>query len=303
MKKYIVTTTIYQPSEAMLRFIAMEDWTVIVVGDLKTPKNVYEKLNCIYLSPEYQELTYPELSDAIGWNCIMRRNIGYIEAYKRGADIVATVDDDNIPYSYWQYDVSIDSAFDVDVYSCDSLVFDPMQLTNHPELWHRGYPLEQVQGSKRVHYRGPRCTKVLIQANLWDGDPDIDAVCRKISGAENLKLTIPGTFTTDQYAPFNSQNTLLARDILPHYMVLPHIGRMDDIWGGYICQYLTGARPVFEAPNVFQQRNIQAIKKNLMDEVIGYTDTGALMADIENWRNYLPERTLLAFDLYRKEYE
>ena len=80
MKKYIVTTTINSPTEATLKFteIAKRDgWNFIVVGDTKTPHEEYEKLDCIYLHPDKQAELYPELSEAIGWKTIQRRNISY----------------------------------------------------------------------------------------------------------------------------------------------------------------------------------------------------------------------------------
>jgi hypothetical protein len=82
-------------------------------------------------------------------------------------------------------------------------------------------------------------------------------------------------------------------------MVIPHIGRMDDIWGGYICQNLTGATPVFMPATVYQDRNIQQIKKNLQDEVIGYTDTTALLTNIGEFGTILPTRALEAWSEYR----
>ena len=69
--KAIVTTTIFPPSEAVKRFASMNDWKLIVVGDKKTPHELYTSIpNIVYMTPEYQELTYPELSQLIGWNCI-----------------------------------------------------------------------------------------------------------------------------------------------------------------------------------------------------------------------------------------
>ena len=101
MKKIIVTTTINSPTIATKKFANMKNWQLVVVGDKKTPHKEYEKLDCIYLHPDHQEKKYPELSLALGWNTIQRRNIGFIEAYKLGADVMATVDDDNIPYENW----------------------------------------------------------------------------------------------------------------------------------------------------------------------------------------------------------
>src|SRR5690349_17716181 len=100
MKKVIVSTTIHPPTEALLRFDALPDWHLIVVGDLKTPKD-FSLPRGDYLSPEEQERFDRPLSDAIGWNCIQRRNIGLLVAREMGAEIVALVDDDNVPHDDW----------------------------------------------------------------------------------------------------------------------------------------------------------------------------------------------------------
>ena len=42
LKKYIVTTTINAPTLATQKFSQMEGWTLIVVGDTKTPHLKYE---------------------------------------------------------------------------------------------------------------------------------------------------------------------------------------------------------------------------------------------------------------------
>jgi hypothetical protein len=310
VKRFIVTTSIYPPSEATLKYAAMEDWSMILVGDLKTPHQAYFDLSYDYkdfqyLHPEFQETHYKELSDAIGWNKVMRRNIGFIEAYRQGAEIVASIDDDNIPYSFWGDQVWVGKVMKVDNCWNESGVFDPMQRTNHPELWHRGFPLDLIQESKTI-IKGPQADfKILFQADLWNGDPDVDAVCRKMYRPKDLTLNLRYNrpFTSQNYMPFNSQNTFIAREALPYYMVLPHVGRMDDIWGGYIAQYLLNTRPVFMPATVYQERNEQSLKQNFQDEVIGYLHTLDFIRDIENYQNYLPEQTLRAFELYRKAYE
>ena len=55
MNKYIVTTTIQEPTEATIKFSTKKDWTLVVVGDKKTPASEYKKINCIYLTPKEQE--------------------------------------------------------------------------------------------------------------------------------------------------------------------------------------------------------------------------------------------------------
>ena len=154
MNKYIVTTTINSPTLATIKYSRKEDWTLIVVGDTKTPHQEYEDLDCIYLSPEYQEKTYPELSETIGWKSIQRRNIGFVEAYNRGADVISTVDDDNIPYDEWGTNVLINKTIEMDVYDTNLGVFDPLSVTEHNQVWHRGYPIEHVPLRKEVQYNG-----------------------------------------------------------------------------------------------------------------------------------------------------
>lgn len=303
MKKFIVLPTINYPTEAIKLYADMQFWRLIVVGDLKTPHSEYENMeNIIYLHPDYQKTHYPELSEAIGWNCIMRRNIGLIEAYKRGADVVASVDDDNIPYEFWGDNLLVGREIYVDTYIGRPYVFDPMKLTNYPELWHRGIPLELVK-ELGLKYLGKERKFVQIQADLWDGDPDVDAVCRLLYKPKYLKLTIQEPFTSINYATFNSQNTFLSREILPYYMMLPHIGRFDDIWGGFICQYLTNTTPVFCKPSVYHARNSQPTEKNFIDETYGQFNTNTLLMNIKDFTKYLPEKTLKAYELYRREYE
>ncbi|HZZ21643.1 MAG TPA: hypothetical protein VFE60_03265, partial [Roseiarcus sp.] len=96
MKKVIVTTTINPPTKAIHKFDSTPDWELVVIGDLKTPKD-YSLKRGAYYSPESQEKYDKALSDAIGWNCIQRRNLGLLIAHDMGAEVVAIVDDDNIP--------------------------------------------------------------------------------------------------------------------------------------------------------------------------------------------------------------
>jgi hypothetical protein len=304
MKKFIVTTTIYEPTPATLKYAEMEDWTFIVVGDLKTPHDSYKNLNLIYLSPDVQQSLYPKVSELIGWNCIMRRNLGFLHAYKLGADIVASIDDDNIPYENWGKDVRVGTEQLVDVWDCNSIIaFDPMKMTNYSHLWHRGYPISHLSLASGLHYEGKQTKKILFQADLWDGDPDVDAICRQMYWPVDLKLKVDAPFTSELYMPFNSQNTFIAREALPYYMVLPHVGRVDDIWGGYIAEYLLDTRPLFMPPTTYQKRNEQSIKKNLEDEMYGYVNTYDFLFNIEDYVSFLPNRTAKALIEYRNEYD
>lgn len=307
MKKFIITTTINKPTRATLKFCEIaqkKNFTFVLIGDKKTPHEDYRNIqkindNFIYLDPNDQENLYPELSNTIGWNTIQRRNIGFVFAYKNGADIVATVDDDNIPYDQWGDNILVGNNIEVDLYhNSFCKFFDPLSVTNHKDLWHRGFPIEYVPYKNNIEYLGKIKMTPLIQAELWDGDPDVDAICR-LSKRPIVKFDNINPYTTNQLTPFNSQNTFLHRDVLKFYSVLPFIGRMDDIWGGYILQKFFSNSIVFTKSSVYQERNPQDLITNLENEIIGYRNTLNLINDLENFEIYLPKKTLEYIKIYK----
>lgn len=301
-KKVIVTTTIYSPSKALQKYFAMKDWTVIVIGDLKTPHKEYKNIkNIIYLGPEEQDKKYPKLSEAIGWNKIMRRNIGFIEAYNMGAEIIASIDDDNIPYDFWGKEIMIDKEVEVTYYETDEICFDPMAVTNYPHLWHRGFPLQLLLGRK--YSKSKKKVFVDIQSDFWDGNPDIDAMCRFIYDPICLFKKEYFPFTSNTFSPFNSQNTFLPRRLLKDYFVFPYVGRMDDIWASYYVQS-KGYNIVYGRPTVCQERNIQDTTINMRDEYDGYLNNEKLLKAIknnpENIKQFMKEENWIAFQEYKK---
>jgi len=311
MKKFIVTTTINEPTIATKKFckIAQEkDWTFVIAGDTKTPHELYYKLeedysNFKYLHPQDQENLYPALSDTIGWKSIQRRNVALIYAYDQEAEVIATIDDDNIPYDNWGDNVMVGQWKEVDIFDHKIYnVFDPLSPTSYDDLWHRGYPIELVPNKNEIEYKGKHMRKVMIQADFWDGDPDIDAICR-LSKMPVCKFEDFEPFASNQIAPFNSQNTFLHRDIIPYYSVLPHAGRMDDIWGAYIVQKYFPGSVVYNKATVYQDRNEQDLVTNLENEVIGYRGTLDLINDLDNYTEHLPLKTLKYWEVWRGQFE
>lgn len=297
MKKYIVTTTIQAPTEATIKFSLMPDWKLIVVGDKKTPHDLYKKINCIYLHPNDQENLYPALSNCLGWNTIQRRNIGFVHAYDLGAELMATVDDDNIPYDCWGSEVFVNKEIEIDLWKSNNGYFDPLSITKDNHLWHRGYPLEMVKSKNEITYLGKKKRKVLVQADLWDGDPDIDAMCR-LPHKPLIKYNIPGPYGSEDISPFNSQNTFIAREVIPYYMMLPFVGRMDDIWGGYNLYKTFSNFIIYNKPTVYQERNKQDLVTNLEREIVGYRNTLKLINEEVSLQEICPE-SFAAYDIYR----
>ena len=301
MKKIIVTTTINPPTKAVKKFDAMPDWDIVVIGDLKTPED-YSLENGIYVSPEEQEKYDKELSDAIGWNCIQRRNFGLLWAHDMGADIVAVIDDDNIPYDDWGQNLMVGKEVEVNYYKNDLPAFDPIGATNEKHIWHRGYPLQLI--SRRDYSKvSKKIVHADVQADFWNGDPDIDAICRMEHAPEcNFD---PSCFpiANNKVAPFNSQNTFLKASLLKDYFLFPHVGRMDDIWASYYVQ-AKGAQVVFGKASVYQERNEHDLVRDMRQEYLGYENNLKIVTELaddpEKILNYLPEQSIKAFELYRR---
>ena len=303
MKKFIITTTINSPTEAIIKFDNLNEWHLIVVGDKKTPID-YSLQNGLYISPQDQEEYFKDLSDCIGWNCIQRRNFGLLKAYELGAEIIATIDDDNIPLKEWGKKIYINQDIEIDYYLSENICFDPIAVTNHSNLWHRGFPLQLL--SKRKYKKTKKIIQPDIQADFWNGDPDIDAICRMehVPNCDFDKKLFP--FSSNTFSPFNSQNTFLSRNVIRDYFLFPHIGRMDDIWASYFVQS-KGFRVLYNLPTVFQERNEHDLIKDMKKEYLGYENNLKLLNDIKMQSTsifkFLPERSLEAFKLYQSFFD
>ena len=104
-----VVTTIFKPSEAVIRQAQLQNWCLVIVGDKKGPKdypipasmhghNANHTENVVYLTVDRQlelEEHLPLLSH-LPWNHFGRKNVGYLYAILHGATVVWDFDDDNL---------------------------------------------------------------------------------------------------------------------------------------------------------------------------------------------------------------
>jgi hypothetical protein len=302
--KAIVTTTIYPPTEALRKFSAMEGWTLFVAGDKKTPIDWYVE-GAQYITPEEQHKFDPELSQVIGWNCMQRRNFATLYAHHAGAEVVAIVDDDNIPYEWWGKDLMVGREVTVNYHVTNLPAFDPVGATNYPHLWHRGYPLELLPKRSYVFGKTRKLTPD-VQADFWNGNPDIDAVCRMEHSPECVFNDKPFPMAGSAMSPFNSQNTFIAGNKLKDYFLCPGIGRMDDIWAAYYLQ-AKGATVVYGKASVYQQRNVHNLVEDMRNEYLGYEHNleivKALPEDPKALFQFLPGRAIRALELYQRHFQ
>jgi hypothetical protein len=301
MTNYIVSTTINAVTAAIEKYDFMEGWKLVVAGDLKTPKD-YRLENGVYLSPEAQENLDKELSDLIGWNCIQRRNMSMLYAVKNGANLIALIDDDNIPLENWGKEIFVNKQIKVKSFDNNAVAFDPVGAAGELKLWHRGFPLELISSRDYAHVN-LKTIVPSVQANFWNGDPDIDALCR-LEHMPNVTFdTRKFPFTSGSLSPFNSQNTIVTSEVIGEYFLFPFVGRMDDIWASY---YLgaRGSKIIYHEPTVFQARNEHNLIEDMKKEYLGYENNLSIVKDLardaDSIINYLPERTIAAWDRFKK---
>jgi len=80
------------------RSLATKDWQVILVADLKTPKDWHCE-NVILLTVEEQKSLPFETVNLFPITTTPERI--YLYAIMQGADLLYETDDDNIPYEFW----------------------------------------------------------------------------------------------------------------------------------------------------------------------------------------------------------
>jgi hypothetical protein len=224
-------------------------------------------------------------------------------AYKQGADIIATIDDDNIPFANWGKNLLIESKVSANKYITKEEAFDPISVTNYKHLWHRGFPLQILKNKNKNKDIKKINSNFDVQADFWNGDPDIDAICRMEHAPECKFQTSVFPFTSNKMSPFNSQNTYIKRKVMEHYFLFPHIGRMDDIWASYYVE-AKGFKVLYNKPSVYQQRNIHDLTKDMKKEYIGYENNLNLIKELKknpnNIKKFLPKKSWEAFMLYQQ---
>lgn len=235
--------------------------------------------------------------------------MGLVFAYNQDADIIAVVDDDNIPVKGWGKNLAIGKETALDIYRYkgdvpeEYIVMDPLAgTTQGPNFWHRGFPIQLLEKRNRVEKVGGK-RKALVQADLWNGAPDIDAVCR-INKPGNIKFTVLNKYALNLPGPFNSQNTFLSREVIPEYFLFPHIGRMDDIFASYYLQARFPESVVYGPPSVVQERNPHDLSKDLEAEMIGYKHAldfaKAMQQTPDIFPEFIPQESLEAFRAYKR---
>jgi glycosyltransferase involved in cell wall biosynthesis len=276
LKKFIVITSIFKPTEAIEKFAALKDYQLVVVGDKKSPAD-WQYPNCTYLNIDAQVALASSLANAIPFNHYGRKMIGYVYAMQQGADIIIDTDDDNIPYTGWSFP-ALESNF---ITSKNDLGW--VNIYHHfseQPIWPRGLPLRNINDSRdKLQWQSAKTSqKVGIWQGLADEDPDVDAIYRLTSNTPcTFQKKEPVVLEKGTVCPFNSQNTAIQKELFP-LLFLPSFVtfRFTDILRGIIAQPILwqhGYRLGFTEATVVQKRNEHDYFKDFESEVPMYLHT------------------------------
>jgi len=305
VNRWIVTTTINSPTDAIRKYDALADWNLLVVGDRRTPE--YKLDRGVYLDWKYQKAEYPNLCSLVGSDNTQRgRMIAFIEAHRRGAELVATIDDDCNPYPGWPGEIYVGRP-DIPCvfYECNDPVFNPFAgLFEHPP---RGFPPQIRNG---IYHSSLRAISPLIQENFWDGEADIDA-CWRVHGSKDERCGCKEPFASAALSPVNTQNTIIHGSVLKdHCGELPFVGHVGDVWAGYLFQAHHPCATIYAPATVrhWQDRTLDSVLKDLEEELFSYKHSLSFVEGLrrlgpDGISQLLPGKTVDAIKIYRSYFE
>lgn len=281
-------------ADALLREGMQESVSMIIIPDLRTSPELFTacgvmrqrrlKVSCPTVDEQDAYLAkLGKIKRIIPYNSDNRRNIGFLMALEQGCEVVVSVDDDNFPRSseafFGEHAVVNQRVRLESIHSstgwfsiCDLMEVEPQ--TTFP----RGFPYRHRRDNPEI-LPGEEEGIVNINAGLWLGDPDVDAVTCLHSPVRAKAFKGQSVLLgADTWCPINTQNTAVARDAIAAYyfvrMGYPLLGmpidRDGDIFSGYFvqaCARHLGYRIRVGTPVTDHKRNIHNPLKDLTHEL------------------------------------
>lgn len=304
----IVVTTIFEPAfvdgyVANLRRFGREDVEIIVIIDRKTPASVAERcahygLLCPTLDEQEAFLRrFPSMAGRVPYDSDNRRNIGFLMALDRGAELLITIDDDNYcldDVDFVGEHLAAGTTVDATATASDDgwiNICSLLHSSTKDEIFPRGFPYFARRHTRTLREDSDPPARVAINVGLWLSDPDVDAMTRlvqapHIRSAHDRSLRLGrGTWT-----PINTQNTAIVREAVAAYYYVRmgfslgglRIDRYGDILSGYLiqkCVKTRGDAIRIGSPIADHRRTPHNLFKDLYHELAGMV----LLEDLLPW--------------------
>jgi reversibly glycosylated polypeptide/UDP-arabinopyranose mutase len=151
------------------------------------------------------------------------RSFGFLQAYRLGADLIVTLDDDCRPIAGQDF------------------LRGHLDALEHTTRWESSVPGMRVRG---LPYQNlGTLDTVKLNAGLWRGVPDLDAITQLMRGTVTDFVPPAGSrvLPRGQYVPICGMNLAFSREFTPlAYFPLMGEGqpyrRFDDIWFGLVAK-------------------------------------------------------------------
>lgn len=258
------------------------DESLLIVGDSKGPFEYSLPKSCLLSIADQRKLAF-SLAHILPEKHYARKNLGYLQAMKQGAEMIFETDDDNAPNKHWQIRDAKPQSRSVDAPAWYNVYSD----FSDEQIWPRGFPLNYLSKDGKLGSDSELSESYApLQQGLADRSPDVDAVWR-------LVLDKPVSFQRKPsirlkkgtWCPFNSQSTWWWKEAFP-LMYLPSLCpfRMTDIWRSLVaqrCLWELGYELVFHASEVYQERNLHDFMADFEDEIPGYLRNDEIRVGLE----------------------
>lgn len=307
----IVVTTIFEPKflDGYIENLQQHDRRdvdLIVIIDRKTPLTVARRcaelakdgwrVICPTLDEQETFLRrFPSMAGRIPYDSDNRRNIGFLLALDRGAEVLISIDDDN--YCLDDSDFVGEHAVAGEVSDTPQTeasdgwlnVCGLLDASTRDPIFPRGFPYFARRHERTLEELAGTPRRIAINVGLWLSDPDVDAITRLAQAPEIRRLAGKPLFLGPRsWTPINTQNTAIARDAVAAYYYVRMgfslggltIDRYGDILSGYFIQKCVKARGEairIGTPVADHRRTPHNLFKDLYHELAGMVLIETLM--------------------------
>lgn len=286
-KNFIVITTIFNPTDSVLKIAQRENTHLIVVGDKKTPKDWQienSKAQITFLSSDDKK-GY-NIEKVLPYNHYCRKMLGYIYAKNQGAQFIYETDDDNYPKENWHVPNFEDEIL---VVQKNEVKFSNVyRYYSDEHIWPRGFPLELITNEKtQPNNTTKEKVKIGVFQGLVDNEPDFDAIYRlTVNKPVYFNDKEPIALSEGLYCPYNSQNTFTVKELFPLlYLPCTVTFRFTDILRGLIAQPIMNLydyKLAFSTSTAIQERNVHDFMKDFDSEIPVYQNVAKVIELTEN---------------------
>jgi len=281
VKAAVVVTTIHDCSvllDGYLRNFAKfgREATIFLIPDRKTPAfNIPKGVLCPELTTQFDFLNDSGFrSHDIPENSDNRRNVGYLMALADGAEMVVSIDDDNYCSENEDYLQAHEYGFSRSMgYEKEGHWYNNLALLDAPPYQYpRGFPFF-ARGTTRSRKLPLTESTVRINAGMWIGDPDLDAMSWLHLPFQAIRCSSELVLGPETWCPINSQNTAVHRDLMGAYYFVRMTSMMDrfgDIFQGYFALKVAkhmGWTARFGSPVVTHRRNSHVYLRDVQKEI------------------------------------